>query len=396
MAVNLFVFIFFVGGWIFNRIFVRLHLPGILGMVVFGAVLKIVFPAVIPDGIGQIEPFLKSFAIVVILLRAGLGIRRKTLQKVGRTTLLMSWIPCALEASSLTIVFRMIFGFDWAVAALFACILSAVSLAVVVPAMLEWKKRGNEKQRDISTIILASTSLDNVIAITFFSLFLAMVTGSGGNFGQTMMAIPFSILAGIMAGVVVGFFLSGYFRRKYHKIRATEKTLLLLMVGLFVVEIGNALHIAAFLGVMTVGFILLERAEHVAHEIAQKLSKIWVVAEIVLFVLIGMALDPKLAIETGWKGMVVILIGLFFRSLGVFIATAFDRTLSINERVFCILAFIPKATVQAALGSIPLAAGVAGGGIILSIAILSIFLTAPLGVFLIHRYGPVLLDQASK
>jgi NhaP-type Na+/H+ or K+/H+ antiporter len=393
MPINLFVIVFFVGGWIVNKIFMRAHLPGILGMVFFGICLKLVFPSAIPAGIWDIEPFLKSLALVVILLRAGLGIRRKTLQKVGKTAVLMSFIPCLVEAAGLTVAFRFLFGFQWMISALFAFVLSAVSPAVVVPSMLDLKNKGWGSKNDVPTMILASASADDVIAITFFSLFLGIVTGSGEGLGKAIIAIPFSILSGVAAGVLIGFFLSGYFRRKYHKIRATEKTLLLLMVGLFVVEIGNAFHIAAFLGVMTIGLILLERAEHIAHEIAQKLSKIWVVAEIVLFVLIGMAVDPKLALETGVKGVFVIMIGLVFRSLGVFFATAFDPGLSAKERVFCVLAFLPKATVQAALGSIPLAAGIKGGGVILSMAVLGILLTAPLGVFLINRYGPVLLDN---
>lgn len=391
MALNFFVILFFTGGWIFNKLFIRWHLPGILGMVIFGILLKIFLPNAIPNVIWDVEPFLKSLALIVILLRAGLGINRKALQKVGMTALLMSFIPCLIEAAGLIILLRLMFGFSWMICFVAAFIISAVSLAVVVPSMLDFKTRSRFKTNNVPTLILASSSVDNVVAITFFSVFLSFATGHGGMIAVAALKIPFSIMAGIAAGAAVGFLLSGYFIRKHHKIRATEKTLLLMMAGLFVVEAGHIFHIAAFLGVMTVGFILLERAEHAAHEIAQKLSKVWVVAEIVLFVLIGMAVDPVTALETGWRGLLVILGGLLFRSLGVILATAFDRKLSFQERVFCMIAFLPKATVQAALGSIPLAAGVEGGEVILSIAVLAILVTAPLGVFLIYRYGPILL-----
>jgi len=391
MPINLFVILFFIGGWLFSKVFTRLRLPGIMGMVVFGILLKIILGDQIPGSARDIGPFLKSFALIVILLRAGLGIHRKTLQKVGRTALLMSFIPCLIEAAGLTVAFHLFFGFDWMVSALFAFVLSAVSPAVVVPSMLDLKERGHGEKNDVPTMILASASADDVIAITCFSLFLAMATGKGSNAAVSMAAIPFSIIAGVAVGVVVGIFLSGYFKRKYHKIRATEKTMLLLMAGLLVVEVGHFLHVAAFLAVMTVGFILLERAEHAAHEVALKLSKIWVAAEIVLFVMIGMAVDPVVAFQTGLKGILIIIFGLAFRSLGVMIAAAFDRSLSVRERLFCVIAFLPKATVQAALGSIPLAAGVEGGEVILSIAVLAILVTAPLGVFLIYRYGPILL-----
>jgi solute carrier family 9B (sodium/hydrogen exchanger), member 1/2 len=392
MGINLFIVIFFIGGWAFNRIFTRCRLPGILGMVIFGIMLKFFMADLIPHAIWEMEPFLKSIALIVILLRAGLGISRRTLQKVGKTALLMSFVPCFVEAAGLTVAFHFFFDLGWAVSALFSFVLSAVSPAVVVPSMLEMKKRGHGAKNDVPTMILASTSADDVVAITCFSLFLAVTTGNGGNIAGTMLAMPLSIIVGIVAGLAVGSVLSRYFVKKHKKIRATEKTLLLLMIGLLVVEIGNALHIAAFLAVMTIGFVVLEKAEHVAHELAQKLSKVWIIAEIVLFVLIGMAVDPFLAVEHGAKGIAVIVIGLAFRSVGVLMATAFDRALRFKERVFCVIAFVPKATVQAALGSIPLAAGVAGGGIILSIAVLAILFTAPLGLLLIHKYGPGLLD----
>ena len=182
-----------------------------------------------------------------------------------------------------------------------------------------------------------------------------------------------------------------WFRRHYEKIRATEKTLILLTAALLLVEVGGRLQVAALLGVMTLGFLLLERAEHVAHELSHKLARIWVFAQIVLFVLIGFSVDPAVAIAAGLRGLAVLAIGLAFRSLGVVLATA-GSPLSRKERIFCMIAYLPKATVQAALGGVALSRGIPEGEVILALAVLSIVVTAPLGLILIRSLAPRLLD----
>ncbi|MFO7730115.1 MAG: cation:proton antiporter [Spirochaetia bacterium] len=393
MPFNLFIVLFFVGGWAAGRLFSKLGLPSILGMVLFGLTLRFFIPGFIPELIFELDPFLKSLALVVILLRAGLGIYKSTLIKVGRAAIPMAFLPCLLEAGVLTVVYHALFSLPWITSALGAFMLAAVSPAVVVPSMLDFKEQGLGRRNEVPTIILAGASVDDVTAITFFSFFLMLSTGDIGlaGAGTTFLFIPLSVAGGVAGGLVAGLILAGWFRRHHERIRATEKTLLLLMIAVVLVEIGNALHLAALLTVMTLGFVLLERAENVAHELAAKLSKVWVIAEIVLFVLIGMAVDIPVALEAGPRGIVLILIGLSARSIGVWISTSFEKKLTWRERVFCMCAYLPKATVQAALGTVPLAAGVAGGEVLLSIAVLSILLTAPLGLILIRTLGPRLL-----
>lgn len=395
MPLNVFIIVFFVGGWLCNRLFARIGLPGILGMVLFGIVLGTVASDSIPNLIISLDPFLKSLALIIILLRAGLGIHKQTLARIGRSASLMAVIPCLFEAGALTLAFHYLFGFAWPVAALSAFLLSAVSPAVVIPSMLDLRDKGHGKRNEVPTLVLAGASVDDVIAITFFSAFLAMAAEQSSNLSLSILSIPLSIAGGIVAGIVIGIPLAIFFRSRYRQIRATEKTLLLLMAALFVVEIGDLAHLAALLAVMVIGFIILEKAEHVAHELALKLAKVWVIAEIVLFVLIGMAVDLEVALDAGLKGLLIINIGLLFRSLGVLTALAGSK-LTLREKLFCVIAYLPKATVQAALGAVPLAAGIEAGPIILSIAVLSIVYTAPLGLLLIRGLGPKLLDTDEK
>ncbi len=381
--------IILLGGWIFSKLFSKMQLPSVLGMVVFGILLSIFIKQYTTDVLWQISPFAKSMALIVILLRAGLGIKKETLAKTGKTSILMSFLPCIIEGSALTIAFHLIFGFGWAVSGLTAFLLAAVSPAVIVPSMLTFIESGLGRKREVPTIILAGASIDDVFAITLFSAFLGIAAGNSINLGKSLLMIPFSILSGILAGLILGLFLVNFFKFKF-KIRDTEKILIILSLSLVIVEIGKLTHVAALLGVMTTGFILLEKKEDTAHKVAKKLSKIWVFAEIVLFVLIGFSVDPHVAIKAGTKGITVILIGLLFRSIGVVLATL-KSGLNRNEKIFCIIAYLPKATVQAALGSVALGNGIAEGEQILAIAVLSIILTAPLGLILINTFGKKLL-----
>ncbi len=208
---------------------------------------------------------------------------------------------------------------------------------------------------------------------------------------KSIVSVPISVLLGIIPGVILGLLLVTFFKKNKDKTRATEKTLLILGLSIILIEVGHWVHAATLLGIMTIGFILLEKSEEAAHELSKKLGKVWIFAEILLFVLIGMAVDVNIVIEEGMKGLIIITIGLVFRSLGVFLATLFSK-LNLKERLFCVIAYLPKATVQAALGAAPLAAGIKNGEVILAIAVLSILFTAPLGLFGIRLFGPKLLS----
>ncbi len=391
MSLNLILALIVLGGWLSSKLFDLFRLPNILGMVVFGIITGILVGESIPLSLWEIEPTLKSIALIVILLRAGLGLSKTTLKKAGRVALLMTIVPCIFEGSALILLFHFLFGFNWYVAGLTAFMIAAVSPAVIVPTMLDLKERGYGEKNEVPSIVLAGASADDVFAITLFSVFLGLATTGEVNITRAVLSVPVSILIGVIPGIAVGLLLVQYFRRRHKKIRATEKTLILLTLAMLLITLGDMLHSAALLGVMTVGFVLLEGAEEVAHELAAKLKKIWIFAEIVLFVLIGLSVNPQVALVAGLKGLLVITAGLVFRSLGVLLSTAGSQ-LNWKERWFCVIAYTPKATVQAALGSVALSAGVAEGEIILAMAVLAILFTAPLGLVGIRVFGKRLLD----
>jgi len=378
-------------GWGGGKLAKLTHIPPIAGMLISGILLGSLLSGHIPKALWEIEPFLKNLALIVILLRAGLGINRKMLAKIGKTALLMSIIPCICEGIAIMFAARAIFGFSYPVAGLTGFMLAAVSPAVIIPSMLELKDRGMGKKKEVPTIILAGASADDVIAITFFSIFVRLSQTGEGMRAMDLLIIPYSVLGGILVGLIFGYLLIRFFAHYDTRIRATEKTIVLLGLCLVLVEFGSKIHIASLLGAMTVGFLIYEKENRIAKEVAQKLSKIWIVAEIILFVLIGLSVDPGLMLSAGLKGLLLIAIGLVFRSLGVVLATA-SSNLNRREKLFCVIAYLPKATVQAALGSVPLAMGLPEGKLILALAVLAILTTAPLALFLINRYGDRLLS----
>ncbi|URA10994.1 cation:proton antiporter domain-containing protein [Thermospira aquatica] len=396
---NILIVSIMIGGWGFGRLFRYVKLPSAVGMLVWGILFGIIIRkgwfGEILNGYGlvllkQIEPFLKSLALVVILLRGGLGISREALNRHGWTAFFLSWLPALFEMGGLTLLLHFGMGFSWQVALLTAAILSAVSLAVVVPAMLELKQSGIGKKKDIPTLVLAASSLDNVVAVTMFSLVLQFISGNNQDITRALWVFPWSIGMGIILGGIVGWGLSLFFEKNYTKIRATEKAIIILMFSLMAIQVGDILHVSSLVTIVMIGFILLERSPKVAHEIARKMNVLWVAAEIILFVLVGMAVDINKVFSLGLAGIGIIFGGLAFRSLGVVIATARTHA-SWKEKLFCIIAYLPKATVQAALGSVPLAYGIVGGETILALAVAAIVITAPLGAYLVERFSVPLL-----
>lgn len=392
MPLNLILVLILLGGWFSSRLFQSLRLPSVLGMLCFGLLLGSRGTEVWPAGLVEMEPFLKTFALVVILLRAGLGLKRKVLQKVGRTALAMATLPCLVEGTVYLLLFHFLLQIPVAVAGLTGFMLAAVSPAVVVPSMLDLAEKGYGKKNEVPTLVLASASVDDVLAITLFSIFMGMALDPSASWTSGLIGLPVSVLVGIIPGLLAGGLLIAAFRRHEQRVRATEKTLVLLMVSLLLVEVGNRFHSAALLGVMTVGFLLLEYAPRLADELSAKLQKIWIYAEILLFVLIGMQVNPRLALEAGPAALGVLALGLTARGGAVWIATC-GAGMKSKERVFCICACIPKATVQAALGAVPLSKGIPEGEWILALAVLSVLVTAPLGLFAIRYGGPALLRE---
>lgn len=403
MSFEVLFFSLFAGGWLSGRLLDYFRLPPVLGMTLWGVALAVFLPwlhpgdSLWPAGFWDVVPFIKSLALVVILLRAGLGISRGDLRAAGISALLMAFVPCVLEGAALTGLMMYFFDFPWQVAGLTGFMLAAVSPAVVVPSMLDLKSRGLGQRHGVITVILAGASVDDVFAITFFTLFLNLSlssTAQGSALGS-LLHIPVSIVGGLVLGLLLGLALAWWFKKRHQAIRATEKSLLLLASAMFLVQVGEWTHLAALLGVMACGFMLLEKAEPQAHELAGKLAKVWVIAQIALFVIIGMSIDIGVALKAGPKTVVLLLLGLLARSVGVWLATI-PSEMTYRERLFCVIAYLPKATVQAALGGVALSAGLPQGQTILAIAVLAIVLTAPLGLIGINLSHPYLLRFHSR
>ena len=375
-------------GLIFNKLFKAIKLPGLLGMLILGIVVGPNMLNLISKDILTISPDLRKIALIVILLRAGLGINRSTLKKVGKTALKMSFLPCVIEGFAIAFVSKYILNISFIEAGMLGFIIAAVSPAVVVPQMLELINKGKGKENGVPTIILAASSIDDVFAITIFSTFLGLYGGSNISISGKLLSIPISILLGGGIGILIELLLIWIFK-KFH-LRDTEKTLIILASGMLLTSLEdilkNIVPVASLLGVMVVGFVLLDKYPKVANRISEKFNKVWVFAEILLFVLVGAQVDVKVIVHSGLLGLLVLFIGLVARSIGVYISLM-GSNLNLKEKIFCIISFMPKATVQAAMGAVPLASGVASGNLILAIAVLSIIVTAPLGAVGIKYFG---------
>jgi len=391
MAISLALIITF--GMLANFLFEKIKLPGLLGMLLVGV-------AIGPYGFDLMRPELmavsadlRKIALIVILLRAGLGLKKETLQKVGKNAIRMSFIPCLLEGFTVMYFAHLLFGISFAEAGILGFTLAAVSPAVIVPSMLQLIDSGKGSEKGIPTMILAGASVDDVFAITFFSSMLSMYFSQNISIGMQILRIPFSILLGVLLGFLVGTFFT-YLFKKFH-MRDTKKTLLMLGAAVFMTGLEDLLkshmEIASLLGVMTVGFILLENYPKVSKRLSVKLNKIWVFAEILLFVLVGAQVNISVATHSLGVGIILIFLGLVARSIGVLLSIS-GSGYTPGEKWFAVVAYWPKATVQAAIGSVPLALGVAHGEIFLAIAVLSILVTAPLGAIGIRIIGEKVLQ----
>ena len=376
-----------------SKFFEKLRLPGLLGMILTGIILgeysknyivyilKLDFlePFFISDKILSISSDLRLCALIVILIRAGLGIDRESLKKIGNVALKMACIPCLFEGFTIMMVTHLLLGFPLSICGTLGFIIAAVSPAVVVPEMLSLKEKNLGKEREIPTLILAGASIDDIFAITLFSSFLSLSLGKNVNIYKEFLKIPLSIIIGIVLGGVIGIILVKFFK-KYH-IRDTRKAIIFLMVGITFhqLETLNIFPIASLLGIMTMGFIILEKYPILAKRLSTKFNKIWVFSEIILFVLIGAAVNIEVIFSSSSVGVIIVFIGLIGRMLGVGVSL-FGSNLNKKERLFCGLSYIPKATVQAAISGIPLAMGVPHGEILLAIGVLSIIISVPIGV----------------
>ena len=379
-------------GWLCRKV----KLPGLLGMLVTGIVLgPYVFDLIDPD-ILNISPQLRKIALVIILTRAGLGLDLSGLKKIGRPAIMMCFVPASFELLGMLLLAPRFLGMTLLEAAVMGAVLAAVSPAVVVPRMVRLMEEGYGTAKGIPQLILAGASVDDVYVIVLFSTFIGMMQGQGASVIR-FVNIPVSILLGIGLGLLLGVALAEFFRRVH--IRDTSKVLIILSISLLLVSCEDALRtsitFSALIAVMFIGIGLQKRRETVAGRIAAKYGKLWVGAEVFLFVLVGATVNIHYLGHVGAGALAVIAGALMFRMLGVFVCVL-GSGFSGREKLFTMLAYTPKATVQAAIGGIPLSLGLACGDTVLTVAVLAIVITAPLGAFAIDLSYQKMLDCGQK
>ncbi len=378
----------FLIGLLLAAIFGKLKLPRLVGMLLTGILLgPFVLDLLDPQILG-ISAELRRMALVIILIKAGLSLNFSDLKKVGRPALLMSFLPATLEIAAFFIFAPMLLGVSRVEALLMGAVLAAVSPAVVVPRMVALMDEGRGTDKKIPQLILAGASLDDIFVIVLFTAFLGINTGDGVG-TMTFLNIPVSIVLGIILGALVGIAVTYLFEllhRKGWTIRNTLKTVLLLGISFLLLAVegwlDGRLAVSGLLAIMSMAMIYAMRTKaEVVNRLKDKYGKLWLAAEVILFVLVGAAVDIRYTLSAGLGAVAMIFIGLAFRSVGVLLCLL-GTNLNKKERLYAVFAYLPKATVQAAIGAVPLSMGLPCGNIILSAAVLAILITAPLGAVL--------------
>ena len=376
-------------GWICKKI----KLPSLLGMLLIGIMLGPYVLDLLDENILGISSELRKMALVIILTRAGLGLDLSGLKKIGRPAILMCFIPASFEVIGVILLSHQFMGETVLEAAIMGAVLAAVSPAVVVPRMVKLMEEGYGTKEGIPQLILAGASVDDVYVIVLFSTFISMMQGDKASVIH-FVNIPISIILGIVLGLLIGSILAYYFKKVH--IRDTTNVLIILSISFLLVVMEDMLvtsiTFSALIAIMFIGIGLQKKREVVARRLSVKYEKLWVAAEVFLFVLVGATVNIEYLSKVGGSALIVIIGALLFRMLGVFVCL-FGTNLSKKERIFVMLAYTPKATVQAAIGGIPLSLGFACGDRILTVAVLAIVLTAPLGAFAIDLSYKKLLTK---
>lgn len=377
-------------GWICKKI----HLPSLTGMIFTGIILGPYFLNMIDSSLLNISSELRKIALIIILTRAGLSLDLNDLKRVGRPAILMCFVPACFEIMGMIILAPKLLGISILDAAIMGTVVGAVSPAVIVPKMLKLMEEGYGVRHSVPQLILAGASVDDVFVIVMFTAFTGLAQGNDVSI-RSFVNIPVSILLGIVTGAFIGILLAYYFKKVH--IRDTSKVVIILCLSFIMVtfedRFSTILPFASLIAVMAIGIAMQKKREVVAKRLSVKFNKLWVVAEIVLFVLVGATVDIKYAVSAGALSVILILGVLMFRMLGVFLCLLKTK-LTMRERMFCMIAYTPKATVQAALGGVPLAMGLSCGNIVLTIAVVAILITAPLGAFCIDfAYKKLLINE---
>lgn len=362
-----------------------LKLPRIIGMLLTGILLGPYALNLLDPSILAISAELRRMALIIILLKAGLSLNLSDLKRVGRPAVMMACVPASFEILGFLIFAPHILGITRVEAAVMGAVLSAVSPAVVIPRMVGLIEKGYGIDKGIPQMIMAGASCDDIFVIVLFSTFAAMAQG-GAVHGTDLFNVPVSIILGIALGVGAGYALSLFFEKSYvcgRYVRNSTKVIILLGISFFLMEaetwLKGMVPVSGLLAVVSTACVLKRKSiPGVSSRLSEKFGKLWIAAEVILFVLVGAAVDIRYMFEAGFPALVMIATALVFRSLGTALCltgTALDR----KERLFCVIAYLPKATVQAAIGSVPLALGLPCGALVLSVAVLAIMITAPLG-----------------
>lgn len=376
-------------GWICRKV----KLPALLGMLATGIILGPNVLNLLDGRILDISEELRKMALIIILTRAGLGLDIDGLKKIGRPAILMCFVPAVFEIVGMIILATNIMGMTVLEAALMGAVIAAVSPAVVVPRMVRLMDEGYGVKKGIPQLILAGASVDDVFVIVLFSTFTGMMQGTGASV-INFINIPVSICLGTFIGLLIGVVLALFFSKVH--MRDTVKVLIILSISFLLVvledHLTTAITFSALIAIMFIGVGLRKRKEVVAQRLSSKFSKLWVAAEVFLFVLVGASVNIEYLGKVGIRAVVVIVCALLFRMAGVLVCMA-GTELKWRERFFAMIAYTPKATVQAAIGGLPLALGFACGDTILTVAVLAIVLTAPLGAFAIDLTYKKLLQR---
>lgn len=371
----------FLLGMLLSRAFQKIRLPGLLGMLLTGMILGPYALNMLDGSILGISADLRQIALIIILTRAGLSLDIQDLKKVGRPAVLMCFVPACFEIMGMILLAPRLLGISVLDAAIMGAVVGAVSPAVIVPKMLNLMEKGYGVKKSIPQLILAGASVDDVFVIVLFTAFTGLA--QGGTFSPaSILSIPVSIGTGIVAGGLAGVLLALFFQKVH--IRDSAKVVILLSISFLMIELENRLKgyvpFSGLLAVMSIGIALQKKRYEAAARLSVKYSKLWVAAEVLLFVLVGATVDISYALKAGAAAVILIFGVLIFRMAGVFfclLGTDINR----KERLFCMIAYMPKATVQAAIGGVPLAMGLGCGKIVLTVAVLAILITAPLGAF---------------
>ena len=378
----------------------RLHLPRILGMLLTGVLLGPCALDALDPSILSVSADLRKIALIIILLKAGLSLDLNDLKRVGRPAVLMSCLPASCEILGYVLLAPCFLGITRTEAAVMGAVLAAVSPAVVVPRMVQLMENGYGTKKSIPQMVLAGASCDDIFVIVLFTTFLHTAQGRQTDAASGLLSVPVSIVLGVALGAAAGLFLGLFFEAAYargHCIRSSMKVIIVLGVSFLLVAAEDRLEgivpVSGLLAVVSMACMLKRKStERVSRRLSEKFGKLWLAAEVILFVLVGAAVDIRYMANVGPAAVGMIFAALVFRAAGVCLCLV-KTPLTAKERLYCVFAYLPKATVQAAIGSVPLAAGLPCGEIVLSVAVLGIVLTAPLGAFLMDVSCRKLLTQ---